>query len=119
MNTTNVNGSTMLSDGRSAVTELYGDVVATGPGVVASVIQPGVVDWSKVQNVSGTILLGRYDSGSGSVQEIALGTNLSFSGNVLNATGCGGGGSFDADTILTDDYGDVLVDEDGNVMCSE
>ena len=36
-------------------------------------------------------LLGRYNSGVGAVEEITLGTNLSLSGNVLNASSNGGG----------------------------
>lgn len=36
-------------------------------------------------------LLGRSTAGNGVIEEIALGTNLSFSGNVLNATSSGGG----------------------------
>ncbi|HWI68872.1 MAG TPA: hypothetical protein VNS88_10910, partial [Nitrospiraceae bacterium] len=36
-------------------------------------------------------LLGRINSGVGPIEEIALGTGLSFSGGVLNASGTGGG----------------------------
>jgi hypothetical protein len=37
-------------------------------------------------------LLGRHTAGAGPIEEIQLGTNLSFAGNVLNAAGGGGGG---------------------------
>jgi hypothetical protein len=37
-------------------------------------------------SVSGTKLIGRYSSTTGVMQEIALGTGLSFSGNILNAS---------------------------------
>lgn len=37
-------------------------------------------------NMSTARLLGRSTAGSGAVEEIILGTNLSFSGNTLNAT---------------------------------
>lgn len=36
-------------------------------------------------------LLGRFSAGTGPAEEIILGTNLSLSGNVLNATGDSGG----------------------------
>ena len=37
-------------------------------------------------------LLGRSTASTGAVEEIILGTNLSFSGTTLNAAGGGGGG---------------------------
>lgn len=75
----------------------YGDITASSGGTVLT-IDNQAVSYAKIQNVSAASkLLGRGDSGSGSVQEITLGTNLSMSGTTLNATGGGStGGAFGA-----------------------
>lgn len=66
-----------------------GDVVSVGDG--AQTIQAGVVTYAKMQNVSAVSkLLGRNSATTGPPEEITLGTNLSMSGNVLNAAGGGG-----------------------------
>ena len=67
-------------------------------------------------------LLGRGSSGSGSIEEIALGTNLSFSGTTLNATG---GGSVSPLTtkgdLYTYDTADVglPVGTDGQILVAD
>jgi len=66
---------------------LTGDVT-TSSGSVATTIANQAVSYAKIQNISATSrLLGRYDTGAGSVQEIKLGTNLSLTGDTLNAAG--------------------------------
>ena len=47
------------------------------------------VTYAKIQNVTTARLLGRATAESGSVEEITLGTNLSFTGTTLNAAGGG------------------------------
>lgn len=60
-------------------------------GQLKANVPDGSVTYAKVQDVSAASkILGRGDSGSGDVQEITLGTNLSMSGTTLNATGGGG-----------------------------
>lgn len=83
----------------SYITGLIGDVAATGPGNVSATIQANAVTTSKINNNAVTYgkiqaatqqsLLGA--TGVGNFQEITLGTNLSMTGSVLNASGSGGG----------------------------
>lgn len=49
----------------------------------------------KTDSMSTGKLLGRGTAGTGAIEEITLGTNLSFTGTTLNATGGGGGGTGD------------------------
>jgi len=59
------------------------------PGPVTTTISNNAVTYSKIQQASGARLLGNPNAILGNVQEIILGTNLSFSGSTLNATGAG------------------------------
>ena len=68
------------------ITAITGDVVATGPGVVSSVIQPGRVTYAKIQNVSDAVLLGNNSGGAASVQELTKGQVISFLGLAAIAT---------------------------------
>jgi hypothetical protein len=69
-----------------------GDIVVSSTGTVLT-IEDEAVTFAKTQNIATNKLLGKGTAGSGSIAEITLGTNLSFSGNTLNATGSSGGGS--------------------------
>ena len=70
---------------------LTGDVTGTGTGSFAATIANSAVTLSKLATLSTySRLLGSTPSGT-SVSELILGTNLSITGNTLNATGTGGG----------------------------
>ena len=47
----------------------------------------GTVAFVDIQNISTAKLLGRGTAGTGSIEEISLGSNLSFTGTTLNTTG--------------------------------
>lgn len=98
-------GTTLDAAGSSGgIDQLTGDVTAgPGSGSQAATIPNDTVTYAKMQNVSAADrLLGRGNGGgSGDVQEIALGTNLSFSGTTLNAAG-GGGSSWTTITKSAD-----------------
>lgn len=82
-------GSTQLYVGNALNTatavNMSGDVHLSNTG--AATIQPNVVTYSKIQAASQQALLGA--TGAGNYQEITLGTNLSMSGSVLNASAGG------------------------------
>jgi hypothetical protein len=73
---------------------LSGDVTGSGTTAITTTIandainsakiQDAQVTYSKIQNVTGTRLLGRHAGTAGSIQEITLGTGLSFSSGAIN-----------------------------------
>lgn len=71
-----------------------GDITVSASGATWT-IDNDVVTFAKMQNIATAKLLGRATASSGDIEEITLGTNLSYTGTTLNAAG---GGS--ADSIL-------------------
>jgi len=70
--------------------ELQGDVVGgPSPSPVSTTIQPDVVTYAKMQNVSAASrLLGRGSlAGAGDVEEILLGSGLTMTDKTLSASG--------------------------------
>ena len=92
--TGNVTGANLsgTNTGDQTIT-LTSDVTGTGTGSFATTIGAGKVTYSKMQNASASVLLGNPTGSPAAPSEITLGTNLSFAGSVLNATGGGGAGT--------------------------
>ena len=78
----NLSGAVTTSN--SLVTTLATDAVTTANIAAAN------VTYARMQNVSGARLLGNPTGSAAAPSEITLGTNLSFSGTTLNATGGAG-----------------------------
>jgi hypothetical protein len=83
----------------------------TDLGIATGKIADNAVTYSKIQQVTSGRLIGRYSAGSGTAQEITLGSGLSLSiGGELSASGGGGG-----ITALT---GDVTAAGSGSVAAT-
>jgi len=83
----------------------------TDLGIATGKIADNAVTYGKIQQVTSGRLLGRYSAGSGTAQEITLGSGLSLSiGGELSASGGGGG-----ITALT---GDVTASGTGSVAAT-
>jgi hypothetical protein len=83
----------------------------TDLGIATGKIADNAVTYGKIQQVTSGRLLGRYSAGSGTAQEITLGSGLSLSiGGELSASGGGGG-----ITALT---GDVTAAGSGSVVAT-
>ncbi len=80
---------------------LSGDVTGVGAVTIVTTISAGAigtsklnnaaVTYAKAQNVAASSLLGNPSGSPATMSEITLGTNLSFSGSVLNASSGGAG----------------------------
>ena len=105
-----INGSTVLGAGDLVVSGSVsdgdkGDITVSASGATWT-IDNDVVTFAKMQDVATAKLLGRATGGTGDIEEITLGTNLSYTGTTLNATGGG---------ISDGDKGDVTVSSSGTV----
>lgn len=80
-----------------------GDITVSASGATWT-IDNDVVTFAKMQDVATAKLLGRATGGSGDIEEITLGTNLSYTGTTLNAAGGG---------ISDGDKGDITVSGGG------
>lgn len=101
---TGVTGATGTAgtNGTNGAQGIQGLTGATGATGAAAVIGAGSVTYANIQNVTSAKILGRATAGSGSVEEITLGTGLSLTGSTLNASG-GGGTTSAADTAISVD----------------
>ena len=88
----------IVSLGATGATGAAGATGATGATGAAAVIGAGSVTYANIQNVTSAKILGRATAGSGSVEEITLGTGLSLTGLTLNA-----GATSAADTAISVD----------------
>lgn len=66
-------------------------------------VSPGLASSSGLTSTTGK-LLGRSTAATGALEEITLGTNLSFTGTTLNAAGAGGSITIAADNTATTYY---------------
>lgn len=93
-------GGWVVSAVGSAITDLTGDVTATGPGSVAATIANDAVTFAKFQNITDNRLLGRSAGSGGDMQEITVGSGLSLSGGSLTAVAVSSNPFDDATAII-------------------
>jgi hypothetical protein len=121
------NGSGVLSwstaSGGSGVTDGdKGDITVSASGATWT-IDNTAVTYAKIQNVTTSRILGRSTAGSGSVEEISIGTGLSLSGSTLSATG-GSSNTITIDnktgayTIISSDLGKIINCTSGSFTVS-
>jgi hypothetical protein len=81
-----MDGTTInVSSGTSTVGDgNYVDIEISGSGTIYK-ITSGSVTYSKIQDVTGSRILGRHSAFNGSAQEIQIGENLTLDGDILKA----------------------------------
>lgn len=97
----NFSGSSSGSNTGDQTITLTGDVTGSGSGSFAATVGSNKVTYAKMQQALTATLLGNPTGGTANVQEITLGTNLSFAGSVLNASGGGGSGTVTTVSVVT------------------
>ena len=70
-----------------------GDAAGSGTTAITLTIPADTVTFAKMQNIATNKLLGRSTGGSGDIEEITLGTNLTLTAGVLDAAGITSGTS--------------------------
>ena len=65
-----------------------------------STAQATAIGLKKTDSMATNKLLGRSTAGTGAIEEITLGTNLTLTAGVLDATGGGGGSPFASDIVV-------------------
>ena len=91
LTTIRVDGTTVSGPNIQDSTEL--DWSVSGSTNVSASLFNSSVTLSKIQDISTSRLLGRSTSGSGSIEQILIGTGLTLSSGTLSVTGGGGGGT--------------------------
>lgn len=72
------NQTAILGGVIGGITQLTGDVTATGPGVVTATIGAKKITYAKIQDVSDGVLLGNVSGSAASVQELSAASVRSF-----------------------------------------
>ncbi len=87
-----VTGSNLsgTNTGNQTIT-LTGDVTGSGTGSFTATIGNNTVTYAKMQSASGIKKIVGSNASSSALTELTLGSNMSITGNVLNATGTGTG----------------------------
>jgi hypothetical protein len=87
-----VTGSNLsgTNTGNQTIT-LTGDVTGSGTGSFSATIGSNTVTYAKMQSASGFSRIVGSNASSFALTELSLGTNLSMTGSVINATGSGTG----------------------------
>lgn len=83
-------GGTVTSVGVASTDFSVSGSPVTTSGNITLNINNDAVTYAKIQNVTTNRLLGRATAGSGDVEEITLGTGLSYTGTTLNVSTTGG-----------------------------